>query len=279
MTEKFAGPIQLSDITVKRDDSNNPVWEGDGAAHVRAKTGYRTSLGDSEHVAYIPYEKIAPGVEFSVWTNEKGREDGALIKIEAPSKVVTTNEIDEKRKCSTPVQEINAGVTTREIPYPGDFGTVFGLFVVDGKLFVYKFDQKSIFSPQQIKLAKKNAPKAKYILSDISDLKFSKESFDFITAFYSLIHLPIKEQPEILKKIFGLLKHGGYFLATVGYKKWIGKEDNWLSSGETMYWSHLGKEENLKMLEELGFKVVRKEIENDQVSVGSRHFVVLCFKP
>jgi len=142
-----------------------------------------------------------------------------------------------------------------------------------------RFDTTAVdFSKTQIRLAKKNAPKAKYILSDISNLELTKESFDLVTAFYSLIHIPIKEQPKILKKVFGFLKQGGYFLLTVGYKKWVGKEENWLDSGETMYWSHLGKEENLKMLKKAGFKIVRKEIENDQVSVEGRHFVILCRK-
>lgn len=143
-----------------------------------------------------------------------------------------------------------------------------------------RFDTTAVdFSESQINLAKKNAPNAKYILSDISNLKLKKESFDLITAFYSLIHIPIKEQPKILKEVFGFLKRGGYFLSTVGYTKWVGKEENWLNSGETMYWSHLGKEENLEMLIKAGFKIVRKEIENDQVSVEGRHFVILCRKP
>lgn len=142
-----------------------------------------------------------------------------------------------------------------------------------------RFDTLAVdFSNSQLKLAKKNAPKAKYILSDILDLKLIKESFDLITAFYSLIHIPIGRQPEVIKKIFDLLKPGGYFLATVGYKRWIGKEENWLGSGETMYWSHLGKEENLEMLSKAGFTIIKKEIENDQVSVEGRHFVVLCRK-
>ncbi len=147
---EFIGPLQLSDIVVKRDDSKNPKWEGEGATHVRAKTGYQTPLGDSEHAKHIPYEEIAPGVEFSVWTNEKDREDGALIVIKAPHTVITTNEIDERRKCATPVQEIKGGVITREIPYAGDKGRVFGLFVANNKLFVYKFDEKNVYLPQQM---------------------------------------------------------------------------------------------------------------------------------
>ena len=144
------GPIRLSDVIVKRDDNENPKWEGGGRTHVRAKTGYQTPFGDSERARHMPYEEIAPGVEFSVWANEKDREDGALINIKAPYTVITTNEIDESRKCATPVQEIKEDVTTREIPYAGDRGKVFGLFVVDKKLFVYKFDNKSVYLPQQM---------------------------------------------------------------------------------------------------------------------------------
>ena len=154
MNEHIKGPLQLSDVVIKRDSSNNPKWEGEGAAHIRAKTGYQTPLGDSEFANHLPYEEIAPGVKFSVWTNEKGREDGALISIEIPNKVLTTNEIDEKRKCATPVQQIKEGVITREIPYPGDLGSLFGLFVVDGELFVYKFDKNNVLLPSQMILLK-----------------------------------------------------------------------------------------------------------------------------
>lgn len=144
------GPIQISDVIVKRGTDKNPKWEGGGRTHVPAKTGYQTPNGDSDHARHMPYEEIAPGVEFSVWANEKDREDGALIKIKVPSAVIKTNEIDERRKCATPVQEIKEGVTTREIPYAGDMGRIFGLFVVDNKLFVYMFDKRNVYLPQQM---------------------------------------------------------------------------------------------------------------------------------
>lgn len=142
-----------------------------------------------------------------------------------------------------------------------------------------KFDTTAVdFSREQIKLAKRHSPKAKYILSDFKDLEFPKETFNLITAFYSLIHVPIKEQPMIVKKVFNFLREGGYFLATMGHKEWEGREKNWLGSGINMYWSHLGEKENIKMLKDVGFKIIKTEIEHDQDSVEKTHLVILARK-
>lgn len=142
-----------------------------------------------------------------------------------------------------------------------------------------KFQTTAVdFSKEQIKSAKRNAPKAKYILSDFRDLKFPEGTFDLITAFYSIIHVPIKEQPLILKKAFHFLKGGGYLLITMGRKKWEGREKNWLGSGVTMYWSHLGQKDNLKMLKDEGFEIVKTKVEYDQNSVEGTHLVILAKK-
>jgi hypothetical protein len=145
--------LQLSDVLVKRGEGKNQRWEGGGRSHIPVKIGYNTPLSESEIVTYQPTERIAPGVEFSVWSGKEDREDGALITIKAPDSVVTTNEEDEEIKCATPVQQIKTGVTTREIPYTGDSGIVFGLFVVNNETFVYKFSNKTISPQPMIKLS------------------------------------------------------------------------------------------------------------------------------
>jgi ubiquinone/menaquinone biosynthesis C-methylase UbiE len=142
-----------------------------------------------------------------------------------------------------------------------------------------KFDTTAVdFSKEQIKLAKINAPRARYTYSDFSDLEFPKGTFDLITAFYSLIHVPVEEQPLIIQKAFDYLKKGGFFLTTLGYREWEGEEKNWLGSKETMLWSHLGGEEGLKMVENAGFEVVETKIERDQDSVEGMHLAVLAKK-
>lgn len=111
-------------------------------------------------------------------------------------------------------------------------------------------------SEVQIERARKLVPEANFICSDMSALAFAPRQFDAVVAFYSIIHVPLEEQPELFRKIAGWLKPGGLFMATLGSKAWTGTEDNWLNAGATMYWSHTGEETYKQWLAEPGFAVL-----------------------
>jgi SAM-dependent methyltransferase len=114
-------------------------------------------------------------------------------------------------------------------------------------------------SPIQIKRAHELVPAAKFICADMSTLDFSPDSFDAIVAFYSIIHLPLEEQPALFAKLAQWLKPGAYFLASVGHTAWTGTEANWRGvQGATMYWSHHDSEVYRYLLEENGLHIVRE---------------------
>ncbi len=56
------------------------------------------------------------------------------------------------------------------------------------------------------------------LVMDSSDLRFPEASFDAVYAMNSLLHLPKAELPAVLRRIDGLLKPGGVFLALRGYE-------------------------------------------------------------
>ena len=70
-------------------------------------------------------------------------------------------------------------------------------------------------SRENIKRARLNVLNARFIRSDMIELALSPESFDVVTAFYSVFHLPRSEQPALLGKIFSWLREGGLVVATM----------------------------------------------------------------
>ena len=111
-------------------------------------------------------------------------------------------------------------------------------------------------SPVQIERAQSLVPHAQFLCADMSQVDFAPDSFAAVMAFYSIIHVPIEEQPELLHKIRRWLQAGGYFMATVGHTSWTGTENDWLVPGATMFWSHADVETYKQWLQESGFSVL-----------------------
>jgi SAM-dependent methyltransferase len=91
-------------------------------------------------------------------------------------------------------------------------------------------------SPVQVERARKLVGNGRFRTADISQLTFLDEQFAAIISFYTIFHLPLGEQPDLLANIYRWLQPGGYFMATVGHTAWTGIEADWL--GAAMYWSH-----------------------------------------
>lgn len=95
------------------------------------------------------------------------------------------------------------------------------------------------FSRVQVERARTLVPNATFICADMASVVFPDASFDAITCVYALIHLPVAEQPALLRAVRRWLRPGGIFLATVGHQAWTGLEKDWLGvEGGDMWWSH-----------------------------------------
>lgn len=84
------------------------------------------------------------------------------------------------------------------------------------------------FSPVQIARARTLMPTATFLCADMSMVQFPNESYAAITCLFALIHLPLAEQPALLRNVRRWLRPGGLFLATVGHRAWTGLEKDWL---------------------------------------------------
>jgi SAM-dependent methyltransferase len=110
-------------------------------------------------------------------------------------------------------------------------------------------------SPVQIERARRLVPGARFVEADMGTVRFPKGTFDAVVALYSLIHVPVAEQPRLLSSIRRWLRPGGRFLAIVGAESWTGVEDDWLGAGAPMWWSHEDAATYLRWLDEAGFVV------------------------
>jgi len=66
------------------------------------------------------------------------------------------------------------------------------------------------FSPDMVRLAKKEHPGLRVRRMDLRKLTFSPKTFDGVFAMYSLIHIPEGDVPDALVGINRVLKSGGY---------------------------------------------------------------------
>lgn len=121
-------------------------------------------------------------------------------------------------------------------------------------------------SPGQIALARDNVPGANFIVADIAEVEFPADSFDAVTAFYSIIHVQREFQPGLIEKIAGWLRVGGRFIGT--FHAGASEQDydpDWL--GAPMYWSGYGPEDNRLMVQAAGLRIISARNESIQFDV------------
>ena len=94
-----------------------------------------------------------------------------------------------------------------------------------------KFDVTGVdFSEAQIALAKKNVPNTKFLCEDMTKLKFPDNTFDGITSYYAIIHIPREEHQSLLANFHRMLKPNGLALLCLGAEHLIDDiEENYLA--------------------------------------------------
>jgi ubiquinone/menaquinone biosynthesis C-methylase UbiE len=130
-----------------------------------------------------------------------------------------------------------------------------GCGVPVAQILALEYDYLGVdISPVQVERAERLVKNGNFLAADISQLTFPDEQFAAIISFYTIIHLPLAEQPVLLANIYRWLQSGGYFMATVGHTAWTGTEADWL--GAEMYWSTADEVTYQLWLIELGFELL-----------------------
>ncbi len=149
-----------------------------------------------------------------------------------------------------------------------------GMGIPVAKFFAAQQDYLGVdISDVQIQRAKKLVPRAKFRREDMSRLKFQPSTFDAILSYYAIIHLPLREQRPLIKRIYRWLKPGGLFEATLGWGRWTGREKNWF--GAEMFWSHADQGTYRKWLKKAGFQILRQRLIREG---RGGHVLFLCQK-
>ena len=141
-----------------------------------------------------------------------------------------------------------------------------------------RFQVKGVdFSEAQIELAKKNVPNATFLCEDITKLDFPENTFDGITSYYAIIHIPREEHQALLANFHRVLKPGGIALLCLGAEHSVADiDENFL--GARMYWSHYDTKTYLDMLDECGFSILWSKRVEDATCEGAGHLFVLVKK-
>lgn len=133
------------------------------------------------------------------------------------------------------------------------------------------------FSEAQIELSKKNVPNATFLCEDMTKLNFPENTFDGITSYYAIIHIPREEHQSLLANFHRMLKPGGFALLCLGAEHLIDDiDEDYL--GTRMYWSHFDTETYLKMLNDCGFSMIWSKRVEDKTCEGAGHLFVLVQK-
>jgi ubiquinone/menaquinone biosynthesis C-methylase UbiE len=122
-------------------------------------------------------------------------------------------------------------------------------FLVDSGFRVVGID----FSEKMLRLARKNVPQAKFIRKDMTRLDFADNSFDGLTAFYSIIHVPREKHASLFKTFNRILKPNGIMIVCMGPDEWEATENYY---GVKMFWSQYSPEKSLQLVKIAGFDVI-----------------------
>lgn len=111
------------------------------------------------------------------------------------------------------------------------------------------------FSREQVRRAAVDVPTAPVVQGELSRLPFPADSFDGLTAYHSLIHVPLAEHATVIEEFARVLEPGGWALLSEGSEEWSGSNSDWIDTGIEMHWSLAGPEATRSQLREAGFVI------------------------
>jgi ubiquinone/menaquinone biosynthesis C-methylase UbiE len=113
-------------------------------------------------------------------------------------------------------------------------------------------------SDRQLELARAEVPAATFVHADFMELDFPAETFDAVTALYSIVHAPREEHPALLDRIRYWLKPGGHFLASMSHVGGPDRVEEWL--GVEMFFSGFDAKTNGRLVRDAGFELLIEEV-------------------
>lgn len=132
-------------------------------------------------------------------------------------------------------------------------------------------------SAQQLRLARRNVPAATFVHADLTAVELPDASFDAVTAFYVLAHVPREALAAVFARARRWLQPGGWLLATLGAGDDPGSTEEWL--GVPMYFSSHTPERNRELLTAAGFELAVDEVVDLEEPEGTATFHWVLARP
>jgi cyclopropane fatty-acyl-phospholipid synthase-like methyltransferase len=131
-------------------------------------------------------------------------------------------------------------------------------------------------SSEQLTIARERLPGVTFVHADLTRLELPEESLDAVVAFYVFNHVPRAEQAPTFERIFGWLRPGGRFMASLGAGNTEDEvQEDWL--GVPMFFAGFEPDTNERALLAAGFQLelseTRSQIEEGE-GEATFHWVI-----
>ena len=126
------------------------------------------------------------------------------------------------------------------------------------------------FSESMLELAREKVLGAEYVKGSMTGLGLKSDSFDGLTAFYSIIHVPRERHFSLFEDFHRILRPEGVMLICMGPDDWEAVEEYY---GADMFWSHYSPEKTLQLVEDAGFQIM---FDRHIRSGGETHYWILA---
>lgn len=107
----------------------------------------------------------------------------------------------------------------------------------------------------QLRLAADAAPVASPVQGDMAALPFRDGVFDAVTAYDSIIHVPLAEHRTVLDEFARVLVPGGRLLLSEAPEEFERTNTDWLGGGVEMRWHMAGADATREQLRGAGFRL------------------------
>lgn len=133
-------------------------------------------------------------------------------------------------------------------------------------------------SVRQLEAARRNVPAATFIQGDLATIDFPDASFDGVTAFCAISHVPRDEHEAVFRRVVRWLRPGGLFLATLGAEDSPDWRGEWL--GVPMFFSSFDATANRALIVAAGFELLVADVRETPEPEGAVPFLwVLARRP
>ena len=116
-------------------------------------------------------------------------------------------------------------------------------------------------SRRGLALATRTVPDARLVNGEMTELPFVADSFDAITAYHAVFHVPRERHPTVYEEFARTLRPGGRLLMTLPSGRFETVRRGWM--GGRMFFSAPGRDRTLEALQSAGFSELRTETATD----------------